>query len=84
MWSNAYNVHKLTQDMEEKKSYLLWLKDSNRLCKIVNKVDLTLVLVQSIREPNIADNLSTTTQNERIKSIVELISSLSHLTLVCN
>ena len=70
--------------MEEKKSYLLWLKDSNRLCKIVNKVDLTLVLVQSIREPNIADNLSTTTQNERIKSIVELISSLSHLTLVCN
>ena len=63
--------------MEEKKSYLLWLKDSNRLCKIVNKVDLTLVLVQSIREPNIADNLSTTTQNERIKSIVELIKKFS-------
>ena len=27
MWSNAYNVHKLTQDMKEKKSYLLWLND---------------------------------------------------------
>ena len=25
-----YNVHKLTQNMEEKKSYLLWLTDSNR------------------------------------------------------
>ena len=40
MWSNAYKVHKLIQDMEEKKSYLLWLKDSNRDGN-VNKVNLT-------------------------------------------